>query len=161
VRFASDRAVAPGLLQPVLEEGQVSKAEEQQKVAARSNALTSGGSLNLSQELVLRDCCFKWKRGKCSCYLSAAAYVQRSYAQCMVMTAGKPALSCEERMTMSYVATSTCEFLYHLLYMHAWVFPIGLMGQMYTGHALGSRHTQKYTIEVLLHCSDCNCGCKA
>ncbi|DBB16787.1 TPA: hypothetical protein ACH3X3_015024 [Trebouxia sp. C0006] len=63
VRFASDRAVAPGLLQPVLEEGQVSKAEEQQKVAARSNALTSGGSLNLSQELVLRDCCFKWKRG--------------------------------------------------------------------------------------------------
>ncbi|DBB00044.1 TPA: hypothetical protein ACH3X1_013902 [Trebouxia sp. C0004] len=63
VHFASDRALAPGLLQPLLEEGQVSKAEERQKVANRSTALTSGESLNLSQELVLRDCCFKWKRG--------------------------------------------------------------------------------------------------
>ncbi|DBA71137.1 TPA: PSII 6.1 kDa protein [Trebouxia sp. C0005] len=63
VRFASARALAPGLLQPVLEEGQVNKAEERQKIVKRSNALTSRGSLSLSQELVLRDCCFRWKRG--------------------------------------------------------------------------------------------------
>ncbi len=75
---------------------------------------------------------------------SAAAYVQWSYAQCMVMTAIKPAPSWEERMTMSYVATSDCEFLYHLLHMHASLFLCGFMVQMYMGHALGSRHTQKY-----------------
>lgn len=27
-------------------------------------ALASGSSLNLNQELIVRDCCFKWKQGK-------------------------------------------------------------------------------------------------
>lgn len=31
---------------------------------AVSSALASDSSLNLSQELVVRDCCFKWKQGK-------------------------------------------------------------------------------------------------
>ena len=63
VRFSpADRALVPGLLPSVAEEVEGSKAEEQQK-GSRTTAVGSEGSLNLSQELVLRDCCFKWKQG--------------------------------------------------------------------------------------------------
>ena len=63
MRFSpADRALVPGLLPSVAEEGEGSKPEQQQ-TDGRTAALGSQTSLNMSQELVLRDCCFKWKQG--------------------------------------------------------------------------------------------------
>lgn len=39
---------------------------DRSKGTAMLSALASGGSLNLSQELAVRDCCFKWKQGEAS-----------------------------------------------------------------------------------------------
>jgi hypothetical protein len=123
VRFAEDRALAPGALQPVLEQGQVINAEERQKVANRSNALTSGGSLNLSQELVLRDCCFKWKRGKCLCHIAPAVVCERPVCTLLPCTMHgndftQACSGLEERNAMPYVATSFCA-IFILLTTHA------------------------------------------
>lgn len=68
VRFSPDKSSPPAPLQPGAEEARTSSSsrkreEDQQKGFGMLAALSSGGSLNLSQELMLRDCCFKWKRG--------------------------------------------------------------------------------------------------
>lgn len=39
---------------------------DRSKGTAMLSALASGGSLNLNQELAVRDCCFKWKQGGAS-----------------------------------------------------------------------------------------------
>ena len=49
---------------PCVEEVQTGRAQvDFSKSTAMLSALASGGSLNLNQELVVRDCCFKWKQG--------------------------------------------------------------------------------------------------
>lgn len=54
-----------GGVQQAGEEVQGGRAEaDVSKGTAMLSALASGSSLNLSQELVVRDCCFKWKQGR-------------------------------------------------------------------------------------------------
>lgn len=59
-KAATGGAEAPGC---ALEEQRERAEVDRSKGTAMLSALASGGSLNLSQELVLRDCCFKWKQG--------------------------------------------------------------------------------------------------
>lgn len=65
VLLSSSKAATGGAEAPGgAEEMQRERAEvDRSKDTAMLSALASGGSLNLSQELVLRDCCFKWKQG--------------------------------------------------------------------------------------------------
>ena len=59
VRFSSDTTTAQ--LQAVAEEARASAAESDKQMDM--GGLVALGSANLSQELLLRDCCFKWKKG--------------------------------------------------------------------------------------------------
>ena len=59
VRFSSETTIAQ--LQAVAEEASTSTAESDKQMDM--GGLVALGSANLSQELLLRDCCFKWKKG--------------------------------------------------------------------------------------------------
>ena len=63
VQLSTGKAHGDAQLQSVAEVSD-SKAEAMRsKGTCMLAALASGTSLNLNQELIVRDCCFKWKQG--------------------------------------------------------------------------------------------------